>query len=212
MWYLHKLMDGDLTNYIIVTRYDIDYNCEHVCLARSKSQNELYMHRQQIRGRVSPGAIITSKGEFSKAAEVAESEGLSVRRVQELVRRCRNWTRQWPPSWSDNGVHGPRIHRGRILHVGDPHYWEAYCFDDEILYDVEAALHRVRNINWRGPGGNYTKYDYEAYQRALKTGLDFPEGTGCVANGVYYGDEMTYDELINRKNDDFRSLVCGNMF
>ncbi len=205
MWYLHKLMDGDLTNYIVVTRYDINYNCEHICLGRSRSKTEMYVNLHRL--WVGSSSVITPKGSFETAAAVARSEGLSTSQVQRLLKGCRNWSRQWPPGWSEAGVRGPRVWRGRILHVGDVHFWEAYCFDDEIVYDLGKALYRVENIHW-GPEGKRAPYDPVAYQAALNTGVDFPDGTGCIANGKYYGDDMTFDEIEKLDNDLFRSLVC----
>lgn len=210
MWYLHKLMDGDLVNYIVVTRYDIDYNCEHICLGRSRSKGSILVDLHRLRGPDSVGSIITPKGEFWIAAEVAYSEGSSTRTTQELIKRCRNWTRQWPLGWSDAGVRGPRIHRGRILHIGDKGYWEAYCFDDEIIWNEAAAMHRVKNIHWPALSHEYVKYDLPAYEEALRTGVGFPEGCGAVANGIYYGDEFTHDEIENLDNDLYKSLVCVN--
>ncbi len=206
MWYLHKLIDGDLTNYIIVTRYDIDYNCEHVCLGRSENKGVLQMDLRRLQGlRLSK--IITPEGSFNTAGKVANAVGLSLTRVRKLLRACRNWSRQWPPGWSEAGVRGPRIRRGRILHVGDKHYWEFFCFEGVVTKDTKKALNWVKNTNWKR-GSVYVPYDYKAYKAALKSGSGFPEATGAVSNCVYYGDEFVYDEIEKLEPELFRSIVC----
>ncbi len=206
MWYLHKLMDDDLVNHITVTRYDIDYNCEHVCLGRSESKSGLYMDLYRLQGPVKYGTFITPEGRFDTAGEVADAAGLSLTRGRKIIQGCRNWTRQWPPGWSENGVRGPRIRLGRILHVGDKHFWEAYCFDDIVTYDEKKALHWAKDVCW-GTVGHKKHYDYKAYVEALKSGSGFPDGTGCISNCVYYGDEFTYDELEKLDLDLYRSIV-----